>query len=256
MNEEETQYSYFTVVRRVKKNGKGYTVHLDRWLLGRDERPIVDGKPYGRPMQGTRCDVLPIDPNIVQTPNLPDATTGVILTDYRVTRDDDRTWRAWITLGGHPVSGNESSAIGAEIYVARVEIERGSNALDSTTLPMSELLRACVECGHVALERDGKLWSIVTDADGLAMPAAQYDRLIRRRKRENRDAPDDARILELCEEHRKLKDAFSRGESLEKPPLQNVYVAQIIGYAPSTAADMIKLARKRAGITQPKKRGK
>jgi hypothetical protein len=256
MNEEETQYSYFTVVRSVEKNGKCFTVHLDRWLLGRDERPIVDGKPYGRPMQGTRCDVLPIDPNIVQTPNLPDATTGVILTDYRVTRDDDPTWRAWISLGGHPIYGNESSAIDAEVFIAGVEILRGRHTLDSTTLPMNELLRACVKCGHVALERDGKLWSIVTDADGLAMPAAQYDRLIRRRKRENRDAPDDARILELCEEHRQLKDAYRRGESLEKPPRQAVYVAEKIRYAESTAADMIKLARKRAGITQPKKRGK
>lgn len=256
MNEEETQYSYFTVVRRVEKNGKGFTVHLERSLIGRDKRPIVEGKPYGRPMQGTWYDVLPIDPNIVQTPNLPDATTGVILTDYRVTRDDDSKWRAWITLGGHPVYGNESSAIDAEIYVARVEIERGSSALDSTTLPMSELLRACVKCGHVALERDGDKWRMVTDADGLPMPAAQYDRLIRRRKRESKDAPDDARILELCEEHRQLKDAYSRDRSLEKPPLQNVYVAKKIGYAPSTAADMIKLARKRAGITQTKKRGK
>jgi hypothetical protein len=256
MKNDETQHNYDAVVRRVEKNGKNYTVRLERWLHNRDDRAIVDGKRSGRPMQGTVFSVLPIDKVIVQTPNLPDAMNGVLLTDYQIMRDDDPTWRAWITLGGDPVYGNESWAEDAHVYVARVEILRGRKPLDSTTLPMAELLRACVKCGHVALERDGKEWKLVYDDNGYPMPAAQYDRLVRRRKRERSEVPDDARILELCEEHRLMKDAYRRGELLEKPPLQHEYVAASIDYAPSYAADLIKLARKRAGETKSKKKGK
>lgn len=256
MTDNETQYGYFSIVRRVDKNGKGYTVSLDRPLLGRDSRAVVDGKPSGRPMNGTVYGVLPIDNVIVQTPNLPDAMTGIILTDYRVTRDDDPTWRAWVTLGGDPPIGNESGAVDAHVYVVRVEIHHGSKPLDSTTLPMAEILRACVKCGLVALERHGGEWRLVRDDNDLPMPAAQYDRLVRRRKRERSEVPDDARILELCEEHKMRVEAYRRGELLEEPPVQHVYVAERIDYAPSYTADLIKLARKRAGLTKSKKKGK
>lgn len=260
MAKEEVHYNYDAVVRRVEKNGKGYTVRLERWLLGRDDRPIVDGKPVGMPMYGTWFDILPIDPALVQTPNLPDATTGVILTDYQILRDDDPTWRAWLTLGGDPVYGNEEWAVDAKIHVARVVIQKGRDVLDSTTLPINDLLRACVKAGHVALERDGNVWNLVYDANGLPMPAAQYDRLVRRRKRENREVPDDARILELCDEHARKKAAFhswdGKGDCPDNPGLQRDYVGRVIGYSPLYAADLIKTARKRAGITVSKKKGK
>ena len=256
MTEEETQHNYDAAVRRVEKNGNGYTVRLERWLLNRDSRPVVDGKPVGRPMQGTAFTVLPIDKALVQTPNLPDAMTGVILTDYQVFRDDDPRWRAWITLGGDPVYGNESWAEDAHVYVARIEITRGASPLDSSTLPVNDLLRACVKAGHVALERDGDVWNLVYDADGMPMPAAQYDRLVRRRGSTRNERPTDSRILELCEEHARLKDAYRRGEVVDEPPRQNEYVAKVIGYAPTTTADLIKDARKRAGLTKSKKKGK
>lgn len=256
MTEEETQHYIDAVIRRVDKNGKGYTVRLERWLLGRDTRPVVDGKPVGRPMQGTLFTVLPIDKAIVQTPNLPDATTGVILTDYQIMRDDDPTWRAWITLGGDPVYGNESSVIDAHVFVARIEITRGANPLDSSTLPVNDLLRACVKAGHVALERDGNVWKLVYDANGLPMPAAQYDRLVRRRGLTRNERPTDLRILELCEEHTRQVERYRRGELVEKPPIQRKYVADIIGYGEQYTADLIKDARKRAGLTKSKKKGK
>jgi hypothetical protein len=256
MEEEETQYNYDAVIRRVEKNGKGYTVRLERWLLNRDSRPAVDGKPVGRPMQGTTFTVLPIDKAIVQTPNLPDAISGVILTDYQIFRDDDRSWRAWITLGGDPVYGNESWAEDAHVYVKRIEITRGASPLDSSTLPVNELLRACVKAGHVALERDGDVWNLVYDDNGMPMPAEQYDRLVRRRGSTRNERPTDSRILELCDEHARQKDAYRRGELVNEPPLQSEYVAKIIGYAPSTTADFIKVARKNAGLTKSKKKGK
>lgn len=256
MTEEATQHYYDAAIRRVDKNGKGYTVRLERWLLGRDSRPVVDGKPVGRPMQGTAFTILPIDKAIVETPNLPDATTGVLLTDYQIMRDDDPTWRAWITLGGDPVYGNESWAEDAHVFVARIEITRGANPLDSSTLPVNDLLRACVKAGHVALERDGDVWNLVYDADGLPMPAAQYDRLVRRRGSTRNERPTDSRILELCDEHARKKDDYRRGVIVNEPPHQSEYVAKIIGYAPSTTADFIKAARKRAGLTKSKKKGK
>jgi hypothetical protein len=256
MTEEETQYNYDAAIRRVEKNGKGYTVRLERWLLNRDSRPVVDGKPVGRPMQGTTFTVLPIDKAIVQTPNLPDAISGVILTDYQIFRDDDRSWRAWITLGGDPVYGNESWAEDAHVYVKRIEITRGASPLDSSTLPVNELLRACVKAGHVALERDGDVWNLVYDDNGMPMPAEQYDRLVRRRGSTRNERPTDSRILELCEEHARQKDAYRRGEVVNKPEVQSEYVAKIIGYAPSTTADFIKDARKNAGLTKSKKKGK
>ena len=126
----------------------------------------------------------------------------------------------------------------------------------NSTLPVNELLRACVKAGHVALERDGDVWNLVYDADGMPMPAAQYDRLIRRRGSTRNERPTDSRILELCDEHARLKDAYRRGEVVNERLRQNEYVAKIIGYAPSTTADLIKDARKRAGLTKSKKKGK
>lgn len=261
-NDEETQHNYDAVIRRVEKNGTSYTVRLERWLLGRDNRlKNEDGQPSGRPMPGTRLDVLPIDKSIVQTPNLPDAITGVILTDYHVQRDDDPSWQAWVTLDGDPVYGNESWAEDAHLFIARVEIQRGRRNLDSSTLPLADILRACVKCGHVALEREGDSWRLVYDDNGLPMPAAQYDRLIRRRPKAAARHIDDAEILRLCDEHAAERDKYRRGE-LDKdgkpwpdPERQRDYVGKKLGYSSNYAAELIKNARRRAGLTTTKKAG-
>lgn len=254
--DQEMQHNYGEIVRRVEKNGTSYTVRLERWILGRDNRLKNDeGQPSGRPMPGTRVDFLPVDKSIVQTPNLPDAIMGVILTDYHVLRDDDPTWQAWITLDGTPVYGNESWAEDAHLFVARVEIQRGRKNLDSSALPLNDLLRACVKCGHVPLERDGSTWKLVYDEDGFPMPAAQYDRLVRRRPKAVARLIDDAEVLRLCEEHAAEKAKYRRGEIVGDPGLQREYVGRKLGYSPSHAADLIQKARKRAGLTKTERAG-
>lgn len=236
----------FEIIRRVEKNGVGYTVVLDRSLWN-------VAVPEGRaPLPGQRYEVLPYENARVQTATRPEIVRGVLLTDYRIHRDDDPNWRAWVTLAGDPPMGNEHDVTPSRVYVANVQIQSGRRGLTTTALPLADLLNACVRCGEVALRRNDRgTYDFIPDEEGLPMPAAQLADLTGYRRRRTENTPERyAEVLRLCEEHNTARAAWKADPSLLKPPVQATYVAERLGVAQHTARELIKDARKRAGLTQ------
>lgn len=239
-------------VRRVEKNGVGYTVVLERSLWS---VPVPEGRPA---LPGQRFTVLPYENAVVESSTPPEIVKGVILTDYRVHRDDDPTWRAWVTLGGDPPMGNEHEVIPARVYVAKVEVLAGRHGLTTTALPIADLLNACVRCGEVGMRRNAQgTYDFIPDDEGLPMPAAQVAQLTGRKGRRTDNTPDrDAQILRLCDAHAALKAEWRTDKSTAKPQPQAAYVAAALNLSPHTAKELIAVARRRAGLTKKASRTK
>lgn len=233
------------IVRRVEKNGVGYTVVLDRSLWN---VPVPEGRT---PLPGQRYEVMPYENAIVQTTTPLEIVKGVVLTDYRIHRDDDDSWRAWLTVAGEPPMGNESDVVPARVYVARVLIQAGRHGLTTSALPLADLLAACVKCGAVAMRRTKNgHYAFMADDQGLPMPAAQVAELTGYRRRRTQNTPErDAEVLRLCAEHKAAQDAWKADRSRVKPSVQADYVAERLHVSANTARELIKNARKRAGLT-------
>lgn len=245
----------FTISRRVKDNGKQFTVVLDRALLGRPVRPNT------QPLPGQLFDVLPIDRALLDPSERPALVRGVLLTDYLVTRDDDPTYRAWLTLGGSPVMGNQQDYLPAQVQVDRVVIQRGRKPLDTTTLPIAKLLRACIDCGSVAmrLNPDGT-YSFVPDEHNKPLPAAQVDELVGARKRRNARRTDlHDQVERAMREQEIAKDRWRADKANPKPANQQAFVAKALGISDDYAKELcqdVRDRRKAATANTTQNRGK
>lgn len=248
----------FTISRRIHDNGKVFTVVLDRTLLG---RPL---RPNRQPLPGQLFDVLPIDRALLKQSERPALVRGVLLTDYLVTRDDDPTYRAWLTLGGSPVMGTHEDYLPAQVQVDRIVIQRGGKPLDTTTLPIAKLLKACIDCGSVAmgLNPDGT-YSFVPDEHNKPLPAAEVDELVGARQRRNARRTDlHDQVEQAMREQALAKDrwrADKENRANPKPANQETFVAEALGITVHYAKELcqeVRDRRKAATANTTRNRGK
>jgi hypothetical protein len=126
---------------RAHYNGDYYTVSLDHWAV----------------------DTYPENVHWLTTPDNsflsePLHRVGVLLVQYQVAKDDDPTWRAEIQLG----------VIAGLVCITAATIT--ADKLDKTTLPLAQLLRACLRVGGVV----GTMRDVVGEQSGLTIRTYQY----------------------------------------------------------------------------------
>ena len=126
---------------RAHYNGDYYTVSLDHWAVETHPEnvhwlPAADSGFLSEPLH----------------------RVGVLLVQYQVAKDDNPTWRAEIQLG---VTEDQLCITSATIT---------ADKLDKTTLPVAQLLRACLRVGGVV----GTMRDVVGEQSGFTIRTYNY----------------------------------------------------------------------------------
>lgn len=225
---------------RAHANDDAYTVSIDRYAVPAD-------------LDNVHWLNRPADDQLVPTQM---TAIGVLLTRYQVTKDSDPSWRAEIELGA-PLAAGDS------VRVTRATIH--GDALTSTTLPITPIVKACLRVGGVVgLFRDvqGELsgrrirtFSIsppLRDDDGHLFDPQQLHELTGEpppRKRGYRTSDEMLRnVWDALQEYADLKEAAkAAGSSRDTIGSLYLYVSRKCGLPESNVKKQIKAARDKYG---------
>lgn len=217
---------------RAHYNGDYYTVSLDHWAV----------------------DTYPENVHWLNKPDNsflsePLRVSGVLLVQYQVAKDDDPTWHAEIQLG---VSAEQLCITSATIT---------ADKLDKTTLPLAQLLRACLRVGGVV----GTMHDVLVeqlgvpirsyqfraqrDADGALFHPDEIHKLTGQqppKKRGYRNEPETLQaVWDAVTEYQRLRNE-RRANGLGKlDETQNEWVARECGLPVSNVHKQIAAARKK-----------
>lgn len=221
---------------RAHYNGDYYTVSLDHWAVDTH-------------LENVHWLHAPDDSLLSE----PLRVSGVLLVQYQVTKDDDPTWRAEIQLG---VSAGQLCITSATIT---------ADKLDKTTLPLAQILRACLRVGgvvgtmhDVVMEQSGLTmrtyhYSAQRDADGALFHPDEIHKLTGQqppKKRGYRNEPETLQAVWVAlTEYRQLRNE-RRANGLGKlDETQNEWVARECGLPVSNVHKQIAAARKKYETT-------
>lgn len=230
---------------RAHYNKVGYTVSLDHWLLEID--PLNDVWWIEKPEKG----FLPTTIH----------TTGVLLTRYQVTRDDDPTWRAEIELGKPETESGRTQIVNVAIT---------ADNIDSTALPLAQIHAACLRVGAVV----GLFQDVVGETSGLTFRTFQVSAPLRNddnsllhpddirrltgqrppKPRGYRNSPETLqRVWDALNEYEQHKNQ-RRTNGLGRPDeTQSEWVARVCGLPVTNVAKQIAKARETYGRKTTKK---
>ena len=222
---------------RAHYNGDYYTVSLDHWAVETNQDTVhwleaPDNSFISEPLH----------------------RIGVLLVKYQVAKDDDPTWRAEIQL----------SVVAGQLRITAATIT--ADKLEKTTLPLAQLLRACLRVGgvvgsfrDVVGEQSGRTIRTYQysaperDADGELFHPDEIHKLTGKqppKKRGYRNDPETLQaVWDAVKEYEQLKDD-RRANGLGKlDENKNEWVARKCGLPLSNVHKQITAARKKYGTT-------
>lgn len=231
---------------RAHYNKDKYTVSLDHWSI--DVDPLDNVWWVNKPDDG----FLPTTIH----------ATGVLLTRYLVTKDNDPTWRAEIELG-EPATPN------GRIRIVSVAIT--ADNIEKTALPLPQIHAACLRVGAVV----GLFRDVVGESSGLTIRTFQVSAPMRNddntllhpddihrltgkrppKPRNYRNSPETLqRVWDALNEYKQHKND-RRDNGLGRPDeTQSEWVARVCGLPESNVVKQIKAARETYDTTTNKKR--
>lgn len=229
---------------RAHYNKNAYTVSLNHWAVDID--PFNNVWWINKPDDG----LLPTTLH----------ATGVLLTRYQITKDDDPTWRAEIELG-KPATPTGRTRI--------VNVAITGDEIGTTALPLPQIHAACLRVGAVVgLFRDevGEGSGLVIRTFQISAPLRNDDdtllhpddihRLTGQRPpkpRGYRKSPETLQqVWDALNDFRRHKTE-RRANGLGKPDeTQQQWVARVCGLPESNVQHQINDARKKYGTTTKK----
>lgn len=232
-----------SLTKRVNSGGRWFTIYLDRLAVEVDHDNVhwMDTPIAGR----------------VYEPDRPFRATGVLLARYQVVCDDDPTLQVWVQLSAPTVPGGQ---------LRITDVTFHGDDLDSVSLPITKIRKACVYVGGVT----GVWWTKGLELpDGKTVQSTHYtvtlgsnhvpfhpDELAeltgerqKRAPRGSRFAPETLRVVWDAIQEYELLNKQRKSAGLAPMSNKGKWIAQRAGQNANNIGVQIKAAREMYGST-------